>query len=383
VTNVKFLVLYASFGAGHQRAALAIRDGLTRTNPGAHVDILDYFVFTNSTVYNLVRKTYLKSIRLAPRLWGRFYHRTRHISGGSPINKMLNTIGLKNFHDYLRLAAPDAIVSTYPVPAGVLSQLKGRGLVTAPLITAITDFGLHSQWLHPNTDLYLVGSEFMKEELLTRGITTEKIFISGIPISPMFDKKLDKAALCQKFGLNPAIPTVLLMGGAYGCLTGMKSVCQRLAYAPTDLQLLIVCGQDAKMYDELRKNIPHPRNTINIYPFVDNIHELMSVSHLIVTKAGGLTVSEALARELPIVIYCPLPGVEEENTRFLTKCGAALATRKDSDELVQAILSLIENPGRLAAMTTEVASIKQHNSACRAAKKIDDLLRSPSISDFA
>ncbi|TLM98484.1 glycosyltransferase, partial [bacterium] len=370
----KFLVLYASFGSGHERAAHAVRDGILKIHPGAQADVLDYFLFTNPTLYNLVRKTYLQSLRVAPGLWGRFYHRTSHVSGRSPINKILNKIGRKNFIDYLCLTTPDAVITTYPVPAGVLSDLKGRGLFNTPVVTAITDFGIHSQWLHPHTDLYLVGTGLMKENLVERGIPAEKIFVSGIPVSPVFNEQPDKSSLYTKLGLNPAIPTVLILGGAPGFLTGMTNVCSRLAQAPVDLQLLVVCGRDTGMYNEFLNTVKTQRNCVKIFPFVNNIHELMTVSDLAVTKAGGLTVSEALAKRLPMVIFRPLPGQEEENTRYLTESGAALAVKTETQQLADTILSLINEPPRLKAMAAAADSIRQADSASRAAQKIGSLM---------
>lgn len=379
----KYLILYASFGAGHQRAANAIREGLLTVNPDAQADVLDYFVFTNSTVYNLIRRAYLRSVRLAPGLWGRFYHRTSHISGSSPINKMLNKIGRRNFTDYLCLTEPDAVITTFPMPAGVLSDLKCRGLFTPPVITAITDFGMHGQWLHPRTDLYLAGAEYTKEKLLQKGISAENIFVSGIPVSPLFDEKPDKNALCKRLGLDQDVPTVLITGGAYGVMAGFKKTCCLLAQAPAKLQLLVVCGRDIKLYHELYKTIENPRNRVMIFPFVDNIHELMSAADLIVTKAGGLTVSEALVKRLPMVIFRPLPGVEEENTRYLASSGASLTVQKDADRLVDTILSLLNNPCRLKEMSAAAGRIRQANSAIRAAQRISGLVNETVISDFA
>lgn len=379
----KILILYASFGAGHRRAAHAIMEGLLKINPKAQADVLDYFIFTNSTMYNLVRRTYFKSISVAPALWGKLYHRTSHISGSSPINKVLNKIGRKNFIEYLQFTAPDAVITTYPVPAGVLSELKGQGLFITPVITAITDYGVHSQWLHPHTDLYLVGAGCMKDYLHRNGIPAEKVFVSGIPVSPVFEKNLSRSALCARLGLNPAVPTVLIMSGASGDSAAVKKACTRLARTPANLQLLVVCGRDAGMYNELLKTIQTSQNRVKIYPFVENIHELMTVSDLIVTKAGGLTVSEALVKQLPMILFRPLPGQEEENTRYLTASGAALAVQKDAGQLADAVLSLVANPLRLAAMSAAAGRIRQVNSAVRAAQRINALIKAPGISDFA
>ncbi len=373
--NRKFLILYASFGAGHRRAAYAIREGLLIGNPAAEVDILDYFRFTNTTIYNLAHKTYQQSLRIAPGLWGKFYHKTSHISGNSRLNKILNKIGRKSFINYLHLTAPHAVITTYPVPSGVLSEIKDQGLLsTMPVITAITDFGIHSQWLHPNTDLYLVGSQAMQENLMARGVPANKVFVSGIPVSPVFDEELNKYAVCKKFALTAAVPTVLIMGGVYGVIEELKNTCVRLANEPTDLQLLVVCGRNAKMYDELRDTIQYTRNVVKIFSFVDNVEELMTVSNLIVTKAGGLTVSEALTKQLPMVIFQPLPGQEDENTRYLEASGAALTVRKDADCLTNTILSLVKNPPQLAKMSVAASKIRQANSAVRAAQRISELL---------
>jgi processive 1,2-diacylglycerol beta-glucosyltransferase len=220
------------------------------------------------------------------------------------------------------------VVSTFPTAAGVISYFKRQGLLNAPLVTVITDNTAHSQWVHPETDFYLVGSEQVRRGLIYQGVPDPKILVTGIPIDLKFScthgVPAPRETLYAKFGLRPEIPVILVMTGAVGMLRGIPALCQVLDELPIPLQVLVITGKDKGLYQHLIEQKSKFNNLFKIYQFVDNVEEFMAVSNLLITKAGGLTISEALAVGLPMLIYRPIPGQEAENTRYLLDAGAAL-----------------------------------------------------------
>jgi processive 1,2-diacylglycerol beta-glucosyltransferase len=198
------------------------------------------------------------------------------------------------------------------------------GLLDAPLVTVITDNTAHSQWVHPETDCYFVGSEQVRQGLIYQGVPDHKIIVTGIPIDLKFALTPSREDLYVKFGLNPQIPVILIMAGAVGMLRGIPALCQVLDEFPLPLQVMVITGKDKGLYQHLGEQTSKLGKLFKVYQFVDNVDEFMAVSNLLITKAGGLTISEALAMGLPMLIYRPIPGQEMENTRYLLGAGAAL-----------------------------------------------------------
>lgn len=250
---------------------------------------------------------------------------------------------------FIQALQPDLVICTYPTVAGVLAQQRLKGVLDVPLVTVVTDYAVHNQWIHPGVDLYIVGCENVYEGLVARGINPNLIWITGIPVSPKFEWKLDRQAILKKLGLSPERPTVLVMGGAYGILSGTKWICKVLADTAFPVQSIIVCGQDEKLYKSLESVIEEGRNPIVRFGYVKNVEELMSAADMIITKAGGLTVSEALTKRVPLVIYRPIPGQEEENAIYLEGIGAGRVA-KSEEELEKIIFDLLEHPQDLERM---------------------------------
>ena len=275
-------------------------------------------------INKLTRFTYTKSVRNTPTLYGYFYQATDNMKLDALMEKHLINLGLQKILDFLAERSPRLMVATYPLVAGVISYIKRMGLLDAPLVTVITDNTAHSQWVHPETDLYLVGSEQVRQGLIYQGVPDPKIIVTGIPIDLKFALTPSREDLYIKFGLRPQIPVILVMTGAVGMLRGIPALCQVLDELPLPLQVLVITGKDHGLYQHLREQAGKFSKPFQVYQFVDNVEEFMAVSNLLITKAGGLTISEAMAVGLPMLIYRPIPGQETENTHYLLDVGAAL-----------------------------------------------------------
>ena len=359
----KLLVLSASYGEGHQQAANAVRDALAVMSPQTEVRIVDYMKSVHPMLDSVVKYFYLKSVRFAPALYGWFYKGTSQISPQSLLQRQLNSLGIAEMEEHLRDFQPDVVLATFPTPAGVVSYLKQKGRIDVPLATVITDHAIHSQWLHPLTNAYFVGSEHVRMGLLARGVPADMVHATGIPVRPTFLQEFDRDALRRKYNLDPNLPTVLVMGGAYGVMGDISLICEELFTYPHPLQVIVVAGRGKRMKAQLDEAKLTATNPVKVYGFVPEIQELMAVSDLMLTKAGGLTISEALAIQLPMVLYRPIPGQEVQNAKFLVRSGVATLARNRKQVRDHLYDLLIAHPEKRASMQKKALLIRKLSSA--------------------
>ena len=364
----RVLILSASYGEGHQQAALAVQDALIEENPGIEVKIVDYMRMVHPIMNSVARYCYLKSVRFAPVLYGLFYKGTSRISPESMLQKRLNHLGYDELAEFLTTYKPSIVLSTFPTPAGVMSMLKKRGLTDIPDATVITDHAIHSQWIHPCTDHYFVGSDHVRKGLIQRGIPEDRISITGIPIRPSFLASSNRTALRNKYGLDAELPTILMMAGSSGTMGDAAQICEEMFQSPTRMQILVVCGRNERLYKEIQDLSKEAKNPVWVFGFTRDVHELMAVSDLVITKAGGLTVSEALAMELPMLLYRPIPGQETQNAAFLVRSRVAVfaRNRKQVNAYVERLLS--DHGARLKKMRTNTNTIRKATAASDIAK---------------
>jgi processive 1,2-diacylglycerol beta-glucosyltransferase len=214
---------------------------------------------------------------------------------------------------------PAVVVSTFPVPAGVLSALRVEQGLAIPSVVAVTDYTVHSQWMHSGVDLYLVAHSELEKAMTDRGVPQERIAVTGIPIDPRFGD-------AAREHLRPLGPPwrVMVMGGAYGMLPNTLDLVEALLGVPS-VEVVLVAGRDVqlRLRGEALRAMPGVGDRLAVLGYTREIPTLMGRAHLLVTKGGGLTISEALAVELPLRIYRPLPGQELSNVDFLVRHGAA------------------------------------------------------------
>ncbi len=328
-----------------------------RAQTGGRVDVVDYFTqFVHPLFDAVTRFSYVQSVRRAPVMYGLFYKLTGDVRPDSLVQRTINGMGMQRLERYLREERPDVVCCVHCTPAGTMSDLHAAGRTSVPCVTVITDYVNHSQWTHPHVDRYCVPNSLVRDGLIARGILPERIVVSGLPINLKFQRPVDRVAVLARLGLVPGVPVVLVMAGAYAMLGGVLDVVRVLAELPHPIQVVVVCGYDRRLAARARARAAGARHPVRVFGYVDDVEELMTVTDLLITKAGGITVSEALAKHLPMLIYRPIPGQEEGNTRFLVSHGAALAPRTPA-QLRTMLEDLLVHPDRLAAMRQAAAAL--------------------------
>ncbi|BAS28540.1 MGDG synthase family glycosyltransferase [Limnochorda pilosa] len=369
------VLLESTYGGGHIQAGAALAAALAELDPSLTVERIDFFDLVNPVVNGAARFAYIQSVTRAPVLWREFYERTGQLTPESSWQQFLYRLGARRLARFLAQRRPRVVVATHPTPGGVAAQLRRGRQLDAPVATVITDYIVHSQWLHPDVDLYIAGAEAVREALVARGIRPDRVAVTGIPIHPRFRQRVDPFRVRQRLGLSHQ-PVVLFMAGGYGMVRGMVPACRQLAFAGGSFQLIVVSGRDALLERRIREVVEGSPRPVRVLGFVREVHELMSVADLLISKAGGLTVTEALAKGLPMVIYRPIPGQEEGNARFLVSRGAGRVVQSP-EELVSEVQRLLDDPERRRRMAQAAAALGHPRADEEAARAILALARVP------
>lgn len=364
----KVLILTSGYGDGHQQAANAIHRAAQLYGQNVETVVMDFMEWVHPFIHPISRYVYIQGVKKFPSLYGYMYQKTRY-SHPSTLLKALHQVGLRKMLGLLKEIQPTSVVSTFPLAAAAMSLLKSKGLTDLHTVTVITDHTDHSYWIHPYTDLYIVGSERVAIALNRLGIPYSHISTTGIPIRPEFMGSHDRQALKKKHGLNPYLPTVLVMGGGCGMIGDGRSSLEMIETLPSEIQLIIVCGRNQKLLKQLTEQFRFSKHHVRIIGYVDHIHEFMAASDLLITKPGGLTTSEAIASELPMLFYKPLPGQEEDNAKYLLRIGVALRAKNESD-LVEKMTKILCNPELLQKMKAKTKAFHARNAACDALNAI-------------
>ena len=321
------LILSASYGGGHNQVAKAISMALQLQVPGIKISTIDYCDLIYPPLSRFSQFSYMQSLRHFPVGYALYYQVTDNIASDSFWQRRLNRLGYSELTLLINRLEPRLIIATFPLAAGVLSEMREAGDLKTPIITVITDICVHSQWVHPRTDLYLVGSPEVAEGLRERGIERDAIAVTGIPIMPSFNCKCNKEAVRIEFGFRPNDRVILFMGGTEGHF-GTTRFDQLLEGLPGNIKAVVITANNHELYDKLQPLHTKDPN-LRILKHVENIAGLMDIAEVLVTKAGGVTVSEALAKGLPMIIYKPNPGHEEANADYLLRHHAALVTKRE------------------------------------------------------
>jgi len=239
------------------------------------------------------------------------------------------------------------------------SPAKRRNLLKGKLINVVTDFRVHSFWYAPGADYYLVAGELAQTDLIKKGVPKDKIKVTGIPIDAKFAQALDKEAIRKELGLEN-IFTILISGGGFG-VGPYQELIKGFSDSNSNIQLLVVCGKNDKLHNDLSQISIKDTLKLKLYHFVDNMDELMAASDCIISKSGGLTSSESMARNLPIIILRPIPGQESGNADYLEASGAGIIAH-NPEEAVKAALSLANSTDELARKKENIQRIARPES---------------------
>ncbi|WAH43991.1 glycosyltransferase [Alicyclobacillus fastidiosus] len=367
----RVLLLTASFGAGHNQAAYAVQEALKER--GASAEVVDYVSLLNPALRSFAKFSLIQGVQKAPGLYGLFYKSMSRIEPDSPLQRYVNHIGITRIQDYIDLFAPDVIASTFPTPMGVVGELRRHGIVQAPNVSIVTDYTAHRQWFHEYSDHYFVATDEVRRDLVRYGVDERRIDVFGIPLRRKFSAdavgflRSHRQDLILQLGLSPDIPIVLLMGGGSGVL-GDTSDWETFIQT-SGLQYLIVCGQNRRLE---RRFAQLANDKVRVYGFTSEIDRLMAAADVIVTKPGGLTLTESMAIGLPMVLFKPIPGQEEINADYAVRAGVAV--RAQHAEEAQAFLQkIMHQPHILQDMRRAAERVPVLGAAENIASRLIDL----------
>lgn len=339
-TKVKRGIIFtASTGGGHNQAANALREQLKSIDMDA--EIIDVFRDNNMMMELLIEDAYSAILNFIPSLYGGLYKISGRPLPNTQLKRLFKRLLRKKMLNYLQLHDPDFMVSTHPLFVHTIAELKADGYTNVPCISVVTDLGVHPFYRHSMIDAYITSHEHTKESLIRLGISPNRIFVYGIPVKKSFYEPPQNLR-----GESDAF-TVLLMGGSLGSKKLYQAL-KSLIQSKRKLIVHIVCGHDTTTLNAIKKDFVHvPENIkLHLYGYVNNVGELMDKSDVLISKPGGLTVTEAIHKQIPLVIPFFLKGQEEENTTILENEGLAVYIN-DIDTLDQMIEHFIATPATL------------------------------------
>ncbi|MGH7392978.1 MAG: MGDG synthase family glycosyltransferase [Candidatus Rokuibacteriota bacterium] len=334
----RVLILTASYGSGHNIAARSLAAAFG--GAGAAVRVVDHFRdLVHPAFERATRALYHATLRRVALAWGAAYGLADWMTSDSPLAFGMTRLGAPRLARLLAAETPDVVVSVHATPAVVMTALARRGVRVPPHTTVVTDFVAHSQWIAPGVERYCVAADEVKHEFIARGIPPGRVIVTGLPLRPEFDEAGDRATAREALGLDPRRPVVLAMAGAHGALGRLSDVTRALTRVAVPLQGLVVAGRDAAL--ETRLGRLAAGSPVRVVGHAANVRQLMAAADLLVTKAGGMTLAEAMAAGLPVVAYGSLPGQERRNERFASRCGVALVarSRRDLDRALERALT--------------------------------------------
>ena len=374
---MRILIATVTAGGGHIAAAAAMEEAWRAARPDDVVERLDLIKFFSPLHRKIHEDGYVKLIELAPELWGMIFGKTDHPAVArqmSQLRRKFPSNSRSKFIKHIQQFKPDVVLCTHYLPLETLGLLKEKGAKTKrgaeafkmPLVVSIvTDFEAHALWMDECVDLYCVATEGTKARLVARGAAKDNVVATGIPIAAKFLAKTDPKAVRQHYGLRDDQPVLLVLGGGFG-MGPVAQILGELDKVPGKFQTIVVAGRNEKLRQQLAtQNRKHPTHVLG---FASNMHELMAVSDLIITKPGGLTSSEALAMGKPLFILNPIPGQEAANSDFLLEKGAAAKINRVED-LPYRVEQLIDSK-ELTGMAKAAKALGRPQSAAGVCKEV-------------
>lgn len=375
----RILVLSASVGGGHLRAAEAMEAALRTAAPDAHVENHDVLAFTNRVFKKIYAESYLDLVGRAPHLLGYLYDRLDQPSrsGHNRTDKLrfaAQRINLLKFEKFLLSQPWDLVVNTHFLPAEFIARLRTKGKLLVPQVTVCTDLDTHRMWVNQPCERYFCATEQGAQYLQYWGVPAEETEVTGIPIDPVFSQPVDRAECQARLGIEGKRPVVLQLCGGFG-VGPVEAGYRAMLDIEKPIELVVVCGRNKALLAKLEGIAVPERHKVHLVGFTREMHHYMACADLVITKPGGLTTSESLALGLPMVIANPIPGQESHNSDFLLEHGAAIKVHHPS-LLPLKISQLLADPSRLAKMREASRSLGRPDAAMEIARRSLEYARS-------
>ena len=356
----KVLILTAPFGSGHLQVSSSLTEQFMKYE---NVVVEEYDLYSEEfpTLSKTLQKAYLKTYKpIGKDVYRMLYYGSSYAIHDSIHAKMLKPyldFGIRSLRNKINTFKPDVIISVFPVTS--LYKLEEKGF-KIPIYTVITDYYASGLWLYKGARRHYVASNRMVAWGVANGLTQNQFMLTGIPIHNKFYQELDREQLYKKYGLDPLKRTVVVSAGTHGVVSHVDDIAGRLA-TQSDIQVVVVCGKNNKLYEQISQLKQEHCNLV-VLGYCHEMHELLEIADLMVTKPGGISLTEAAVKGVPVLLYNPVYGQELENARYFQEKGAAVIVSSES-ELIYHVLIILNEEGMLEEMKQNIKQLSRPYSA--------------------
>ncbi len=368
------MILSASSGSGHTRAAEALEAACANIPGIASVEHIDVLEYTTTLFKEIYADLYEQMVSKAPTMWGWWYEKSDTPWKGEKFRVALERFQMRPLQELLRDRKPDITICTHFLASDIVSYMLQQKELSTSHAVVVTDMHVHALWLCHYFERYFVATKESEYYLQQLAIPEDRITLSGIPIHPAFSNPMDRDILRKKHEVDPALPVLLVSAGTFG-LESSIDVVRALMHLQHPAQIIAICGRNDELLQEVNKltETPPPHLKFRALGYVTDMHEWMALADLFIGKPGGLTLSEALASSLPMVLVNPIPGQETFNASGLLEQGVAVSPT-DIITIPHKVDVLLYEPQRLAAMRERMKNLAHPRAACTI---IENLLATP------
>lgn len=369
---MKVLLLYASFGGGHFKAAESLKEYFEDYHPDYELMFLDAMKYTSPEINKIILKFYVQLAKNMPKAWGKIYNLSDQYSSLTDFTTLLNKIVAGKFKQLVLDFNPDIIICTHPFAVDMLYTLKKKNTLNAKIGLVLTDYAPHAMWLtQPNTvDAFFVAHEGMIDLMEIEKIDTQKVYSTGIPVLKAFHTKYNRNELLQEFDLQDKFTLLFIPGGEYG-MSKNSAVFKDILRIP-DIQIIAVTGKNEKLKKKFEKLAGVSSKNIKVLGYTNDIPKLLNISDLIISKTGGLTTTESIVSHTPLVVLSPLPGQEEHNSNYVINNGLGYRLFENCNKLVT-LKNIINNKKRIEQINEMCELLAKPNASRDICEKMIDL----------
>ncbi len=361
---MNILILTSNTGGGHIKASEAICEQIKYMNIDYNVKSVNTLDHINHSFNKIITSFHHECIKTYPNLFGKIYYYSEndHLSINI-FNSILKSLA-KKFLPVILEFNTDIIISTHPFSTHMVSYLKDIGKIkNIKLINLITDYAPHKFWIQKNVDAYITATDQMTNDMIKRGVKKEIIYPIGIPVGTSFLKSHNKTEILNSINFDHDKFVILFMSGSVGVNLSIKIFKELLLNIDREFQIIIITGHNKCLYDKFNKIISsYEGNNIKfkLIEFTTEVSKYMSISDVIITKPGGLTTTEAIHSELPIIFFDAIPGQEEKNGEFILNNNIGLRISKSKED-VNKFIHIMDDKALLNEIKNNLRHIKKVN----------------------
>ena len=352
------LILTAKYGNGHVQVAKTLENKCKELG-FEKVVVCNLYSESFPVFSEITQYLYLKSFSIGKQFYRLFYYGVDKIYNKRMMNLYFK-MGHKRLHQIVTSEQPDMIINTFPMI--VVPEYRRKTGTVIPTFNVLTDFCLHRIWVHENIDKYYVATNHVKEKLIQLGIHPGTVNVTGIPIRSQFEDEISKNEIYAKYNLDSSKKTLLIMAGAHGVLKNVKELCQSFISKSNNIQTVVVCGNNTLLKESLEPLTHSNPEQIKVLSYVERVDELYRIASCMITKPGGITLTEATALGVPVILFKPVPGQEKENAHFFEDNNAAIIVNQIED-ISEEVHKLLEDEHRLEQMKMNIKKLHVPGSA--------------------